>query len=208
MMGITSRSSAGIDVSRETEAKLQAFADLVTRWTSSINLVSRSSIAEIWDRHIIDSAQLYDLAPEGWQTWADIGSGGGFPGIVIAIIATERHPTGHVTLIESDQRKSAFLRTAIRELSVQATVVASRVESIPPLAANVLSARALGSLSDLLPIARRHLAPSGQAIFPKGRKADEEILAAQAAWHFEIDSHPSRTDPEAQILTIKNITHV
>jgi 16S rRNA (guanine527-N7)-methyltransferase len=198
----------GTSVSRETDARLHALADLVIKWTSRINLISSSSVSDIWVRHVIDSAQLYAMAPAKWKSWADVGSGGGFPGMVIAVIAAELNPDGRVTLIESDQRKSVFLRTAIRELGIETTVVAGRIESMAPLGADVLSARALGVLADLLPIAHRHLAPNGQAIFPKGRKADDEVKLARTAWQFDIASQPSSTDPDAQVLMIKNICHV
>ncbi len=197
----------GHDVSRETEGRLTAFAALVAQWTPHINLIAASTLPEIGPRHIADSAQLAGLAPPGWTHWADLGSGGGFPGIVIAILAAQTAPSARVTLVESDQRKAAFLRTAIRTLGLTATVHCARAEALPPLAADVLSARALAPLPQLIPLALRHLAPTGTALFPKGRRAAEEIAAARASWRFTLLSHPSQTDPEARILHLNEIAH-
>lgn len=202
---IASPARDSLDVSRETAERLDRFAALVAHWTARINLVSRASLAEIHTRHILDSAQLFDLAPAGWRHWADLGSGGGFPGIVIAILARDRCPGARVTLVESDQRKAAFLRTAVRELDLPADVRAARAGDLPPLAADVLSARALAPLADLLPLALCHLAPGGIALFPKGRRAGEEVAAARRNWRFEAESLPSLTDPEARILRIGGI---
>lgn len=199
---------AELGVSRETEAQLAAFTALVARWTPRINLISPASLPEIDTRHILDSAQLLAFAPPHWSHWADLGSGGGFPGLVIAILARETQPVARITLVESDQRKATFLRTAIRELSLAAEVHAARAETIAPLAADVLTARALAPLPALLPLALRHLAPGGRALFPKGRRAADEIAEARRTWRFDLTSHPSRTDPEARILQIEGIAHV
>ena len=196
------------DVSRETEGLLDRFASLVARWTPRINLIAPSTLAEIGTRHIADSAQLLDHAPPAWSHWADLGSGAGFPGIVIAILARDRIPAPRITLVESDQRKAAFLTTALHDLGLSARVLAARAETLAPLGADVLSARALAPLAALLPLAQRHLAPGGRALFPKGRRAEDEITVARAACRFDLVSHPSRTDPQARILQIVGIAHV
>lgn len=195
----------GVDVSRETSDRLEAFAALVAKWTPKINLIAPGTVAEIESRHIEDSAQLYALAPPGFRHWADLGSGGGFPGIVIAILAAEHDPTACVTLVESDQRKATFLRTALRELGLSATVASDRIEALAPLQADVVSARALGPLPTLLGLVARHLAPEGRAILPKGRGAAAEVAAARASWRFDLAETPSKTDPEARILRIERI---
>ena len=200
--------AAEVHVSRETADRLSRFAALVARWTPHINLIAPSTVPEIESRHIRDSAQLLSFAPPGWTHWADLGSGGGFPGIVIAILADELHPGARVALVDSDQRKAAFLQSAIRDLGLRARVLTGRAETLPPLGADVLSARALAPLPQLLPLAARHLAPGGRALFPKGRRAQEEITAARAAWHFNLATHPSSTDPDARILQIEGVTHV
>lgn len=112
-----------LDVSRETSDRLRLLADLLQKWNPKINLVSRSTLETLWDRHILDSAQIFDLVLHPVDHWVDIGSGGGFPGLVVAILAAEKDPAQKTTLIESDQRKCAFLRTVLRETGVSATVL-------------------------------------------------------------------------------------
>lgn len=198
----------GMDVSRETFDKMQKFVALVQKWTPKINLIGSSTVNDIWDRHVVDSAQLYPLSPPTFHHWLDLGSGGGFPGIIMAIIGLEHQPNAHFTLIESDNRKSAFLRTAVRELSLQATVIAERIENTSPKNADVISARALGSLSSLLPDLKRHLHSDGAALLHKGRQYKGEMLDAQLNWSFELNDYPSITDSEARLLEIKRIQSV
>ncbi len=196
---------AGVDVSRETIADLEAFAALTTKWTPKINLIARGSVDDIWNRHIVDSVQLYRFAPDAFESWVDLGSGGGFPGIVMAILGKEKHPKAHFTLIESDQRKSAFLRTAKRELDLPVTVLSERIESAPPQNADVVSARALAALSALLPLVSRHIKPDGLCLLHKGRQAAQEVADAQKNWMFDLEDHASFTDPEARILVMQRI---
>ena len=138
--------SAALNVSRETKARLEIYAELLRKWNPKINLVSKGTIDDLWSRHIIDSAQIYALACHPIEHWIDLGSGGGFPGLVIAIMAADRGSPGKTTLVESDARKCAFLRTVIRETGANATVMNERIEVLPSLEADILSARALGSL--------------------------------------------------------------
>lgn len=196
-----------LNVSRETMDDLARFGALVSQWTARINLISPASIPDIWNRHILDSAQLFDLAKDG-RTWIDLGSGGGFPGIVVAIIARELQPTWRFNLVESDQRKTAFLRKAAQELGLVLHLHATRAESLKQMKAQTLTARALAPLSDLLSLVHRHLEPGGHAILPKGARAQAEIDEARASWSFDLDVIPSRTDPAAQILLIENLRHV
>jgi len=197
----------GTDVSRETIDNLTYFADLTAKWTKRINLIAKSTTDDIWQRHIVDSAQIYQHAPT-YSHWVDIGSGGGFPGIVMAIMAKEHAPDSTFTLIESDARKCTFLRTAIRELALEATVETQRIEAAQPKAADVVSARALGSLADLLPLAQRHLAEDGTAIFMKGRRHAKELVAVSDQWGFDLAQYPSITDPSARIFAMKRISRV
>ena len=197
---------AGINVSRETMDRLEFFAALAKKWNPSINLVARSTLADLWDRHIVDSAQVYRFAPQNAVHWVDIGSGGGFPGIVVAAMAKELSPNTKFTLIESDQRKSTFLRTAARELDLKLTVLADRIEHAPPQSADVLSARALSSLDALFPMILRHLGPNAVSILPKGKTFADEITQAKQHWDFDIVAHTSMTEPDARILVVKDIT--
>lgn len=195
------------DVSRETLADLEHFAALVEKWTARINLISRATVADVWERHILDSTQLYSLVHTSGH-WVDLGSGGGFPGIVVAILARGQGADQRFTLVESDTRKSTFLRTAIRELNLDATVLAQRIEEVPPLNADILSARALADLSTLLGFADRHLAPGGTALFPKGAAHEKELDDARTQWSYSCETIKSSTNPEAAVLKIKDIARV
>jgi len=197
-----------VNVSRETEARLETFKDLLAHWTTRINLVSRTTLDDIWHRHILDSAQLLHRAPDDWVRWADLGTGGGLPGVVIAILARELAGPREIVLVESDARKAAFLRTALREVGAEATVLNQRIEATAPLAADVVSARALAPLPRLLGLAAPHLADGGIALFPKGRNADAELQEALDCWTFACEKIPSDTDPEAVILKIGDLKRV
>lgn len=196
------------DVSRETRQRLETFTALLTKWNGRINLVSKATMPDLWIRHIADSAQLYRLAPHPVDHWADLGSGGGFPGLVIAIQAIETGSPARVTLVESDARKGAFLRTAIRETGAPAAVVTGRIEAIAPLAADVVSARALADLPTLLAFADRHLAPGGAALFPKGASWEKEIAAARKAWNFDPRVDKSETEDGSVILSVTGVARV
>lgn len=193
------------DVSRETLERMNVYAGLLRRWNSKINLVSKNSLQDLWDRHIMDSVQLYDLRPEHSRRWVDLGSGGGFPGAVIAILAKEDAPELSVTLVESDQRKAAFLRTVSRETGAHFDVLAARIEDLDPLHADILSARALAPLATLLGYGKRHLAEGGVAIFPKGANASQEVDVALETWRFDCQTYQSQTDKDAVVLKIGEI---
>lgn len=193
------------NVSRETLARLEDFANLLRQWTARINLVAPASVPNLWERHVRDSAQVFRVAPNLSGLWLDIGTGGGFPGLVCAILAAEAAPTLRFRLVESDLRKATFLRTVARQLDLSFDVVADRIERCPPQAANTVTARALAPLSRLLDLTRPHLAPGGCAIFPKGRSAPAEIVEAERDWCFRLDRIPSITDPEASLLKIGDL---
>lgn len=197
-----------LDVSRETFEKLTAYCDLVRRWNPAINMIAKSTIADVWGRHLLDSAQIFEHCPPTAGTWLDLGSGAGFPGLVVAILAVERQPELRVTLVESDRRKSVFLGEVIRQLGLKAQVMCHRIEDIEPQGADVVSARALAPLSSLCAHASRHLCRSGTAIFLKGAQAADELTAARLKWQFHEVAHPSRTDENATILVVKDIRNV
>ena len=196
------RALAPREIPREITERLEVFADLLRRWNRRINLVSPRDIAQLWPRHIADSLQLADeLAPGAAVT--DLGSGGGFPGLVLAIA------TGNpVTLVESDQRKASFLREAARATGATATVVAQRIEQavLPP--AGFVTARALAPLPTLLGWARPLLAEHGVCLFLKGRTADDELTQAAAEWHMTVSRRPSRTSPDGVILRLSELRRV
>lgn len=196
------RDFLGFDVSRETSDRLRALVDLVTRWNSTVNLVSNRSLADIWSRHILDSAQLWPLIAAPPALWRDLGSGGGFPGLVIATIAAGRSPSTQVELVESDQRKAAFLATAARTLGLNVSVCTDRIERLALQPAPVLSARALAPLGALIEHAKRLRTADGIALFPKGESVHKEIAEAERRWSFVYRLHPSRTDPRSAIVEI------
>lgn len=196
-----------LNVSRETFDKLRSFADLVQKWTKKINLISKQSVPEVWERHIVDSAQLYELAPPVGK-WVDLGSGGGFPGIVVCILAQGVGADQTFTLVESDQRKSTFLRTAVRELGLDAQVLTQRIEELDSLQADIISARALADLDMLLGFSEIHLIQTGMALFPKGAQWQKEHELAQIRWSYDCVATTSKTNPEAAILKIKDISRV
>jgi 16S rRNA (guanine(527)-N(7))-methyltransferase RsmG len=183
------------------EATLDRFLDLLRQWNIRINLVADARPEVIRTRHIADSLQLAGLLPASTGPLADLGSGAGFPGLVLAL--TTSRP---VHLVESDRRKAAFLTEAAAQLGLRhVTVHPLRAETARLPALEIITARALAPLADLLPHAWRFLAPGGCAIFPKGRTAEQELTAAEAAWTFEAERFASHTDPEATILRLTKI---
>jgi 16S rRNA (guanine527-N7)-methyltransferase len=197
-----------LDVSRETKIRLEIYAELLRKWNPKINLVSKNTIDDLWTRHFIDSAQIYSLAPHPVKHWADLGSGGGFPGLVIAIMGADQKSPRKTTLVESDSRKCAFLRTVIRETGASATVVNERIEVLSELNADIVSARALGSLELLLSFAERHLARTGMAIFPKGAAWEKELVDAQSKWNFDYQLAKSKTETGPVIMKITGVARV
>lgn len=196
------------NVSRETQDRLTEYVQLLVKWNQRINLIGRATEAQIWDRHIKDSVQVHDLAPENTSIWADLGAGGGLPGIVIAILLSETQPKAGVQLVESDLRKATFLRECVRLLGLSARVHSARIEQMEPIGADVLSARALAPLSDLCGFAARHLRQDGTAIFPKGEKWQDEVERARREWAFSLASVASTTSPHSAVLLLKDIRHV
>lgn len=190
------------DVSRETIERLVVYEALLQKWNPKINLVSKASIQDVWRRHFMDSLQIWYMAPDKPLNWLDIGSGAGFPGLIVAAIAAEKSPDTLVTLVESDQRKSVFMRTVAREMGVKVSVLTARIENIPAQNADVLSARALASLPQLLEFAEKHRKPDGVCLFPKGARVDSELTEAALSWHISVETLPSATDSNAVVLRI------
>jgi 16S rRNA (guanine527-N7)-methyltransferase len=196
---------SAVDVSRETKEKLELLERELRRWQAIKNLVGPATLDRIWDRHIVDSLQLLDLAPEA-RTWLDLGSGAGFPGLVLAIAGAERGLRVH--LVESNSRKCAFLRHVVRLAGAPATIHEARLEAVIPGfvgRADVVSARALAALPLLLEWTEPLLKAGAIGLFPKGRDAEIELTEARKRWTFAADILPSRTDSEARILRITSI---
>ena len=200
----------GKNVSRETYDKLRAYEALIRKWSPSINLVAKSTLSDVWNRHIIDSAQVYIAAlGEKSSIWTDIGSGGGLPGIVIATLAQGEDQQPNVTMVESDKRKSVFLRTAIRELGLlSAKVINERIESAQIPISDIVSARALAPLTDLFAFSQRFSDHNTTFLFQKGKNWVSEIEIAQNHWSFEYDTIKSETDSNAVLLKIRGLSRV
>lgn len=192
-------------VSRETFARLEIIADLLVKWQKAINLVAPASLSDMWSRHIGDSLQLMPLVPETALKWVDLGSGGGFPGLVIAAVLADREGA-RVHLVESDTRKAAFLREATRLASLPVEVHAQRIEAVAERLApgtHVVSARALAPLPRLLDLARAFLAEGAIGLFHKGRDAELELTEARKGWTLDAELTPSLSDLEGQIIVIR-----
>ncbi|MHA7775637.1 16S rRNA (guanine(527)-N(7))-methyltransferase RsmG [Roseibium sp. M-1] len=196
------------DVSRETLDRLQIYVDLVLKWQHAQNLIAPSTIPDIWTRHVADSLQTQWSYPEA-RVWVDIGSGGGFPGVVTAILLADE-PGAHVHMIESNQRKAAFLRTALRETGSTGTVHPGRIESVAKEwkggTVDAVSARALASLDLLFQLAEPFTALGAKAVFHKGQDFQREVNEASARWQFDMIEKDSLIDPVSRMLLFSNIS--
>ena len=188
-------------VSRETMARLEAYAELLKRWSGRINLVSRNTLGDLWRRHFLDSAQLVPFIPEKTRSLVDLGSGAGFPGLVLAILGVPG-----VALIESDRRKAVFLREAARIANTPVKIVDSRIEAVKPDPADVVTARACAPLDKLLPLAQRFIGPNTVCLFLKGEQVADELTAARREWRMKSAQLPSRADPRGVILRLEQVT--
>jgi 16S rRNA (guanine527-N7)-methyltransferase len=194
------------NVSRETLARLEAYAALLTKWQNGINLVGSRSLEDLWRRHMLDSAQVWPLIDPKVESITDLGSGAGFPGLVLAIVGGDASPT--VSLIESDVRKGVFLNEVIRVTGANARVITARIEEQPVPPAEIVCARACARLPDLLDYSVPMLRPDGAALFLKGETAEEELTEADKDWTMSVIRHPSRSNPGSQILEIRDIRRV
>ena len=197
-----------LDVSRETLDALKYFEDLVVLWNPAINLISNSSIADLWSRHIVDSAQLFLFTLPDEGLWLDVGSGGGFPGIVVSIIAKELAPSLWVVLVESDNRKCVFLRTVIRELGLSVKVINDRIENVKLDGVVYLSARALRNLNSLLFIVENNVSRETVCVFPKGRSYKKELVESQKNWKFDFNLIDSNTSEDSKVIVLKGLERV
>ena len=190
-------------VPRETFDRLIQYAELVIGEAAHQNLISASTITEIWARHIVDSAQLSGLVGPHVESWIDLGAGAGFPGIVIALV----RPALHVRLVEPRRKRADFLSSAIEALGLSATVevIAQKVESLEPRSVDVISARAFAPLDRLLPLGAKFARPETCWILPKGRGAASELEAVQRSWQGDFRVVPSLTDPQAAIIVAQAV---
>jgi 16S rRNA (guanine527-N7)-methyltransferase len=217
--------AAALPISRETLDRLKLYAALLEQWQRTINLVAPRSIPDLWLRHIADSAQIEPLAPPGGH-WVDFGAGAGFPGLVVAILRAGKakadlldlgvagaSPDAAVTLVESDARKCAFLAEVVRRTGLKALIPVEilnlRIESAATRAklgrVNIVSARAVAALDEVLALSAPLFGPSTVGLFPKGRNAAAEIEAAKANWTFTAVLHRSRTERDAAVVEIREL---
>lgn len=192
----------GINVSRETLQGLATYAALLEKWQPKINLVGAATLPDLWRRHFLDSAQLLPLLPAASGTLADLGSGAGFPGLVLAIMTGWR-----VHLLDSDQRKCAFLRQVALDCGVldRVTIHAKRIEQVTGIAADVVTARACAPLAELLDLAAPFIGEKGTGLFLKGAQAEEELTQAQRHWTMRLDKRASISDPAGTILIVSHL---
>ncbi|MEM8986718.1 MAG: 16S rRNA (guanine(527)-N(7))-methyltransferase RsmG [Pseudomonadota bacterium] len=194
--------AAATGVSRETLERLKAYDAVLMDWASRMNLVAKSTLEDRWRRHFLDSAQLYPLVPSAAKTLLDLGSGAGFPGLVLAAMGADRGLS--VRLVDSTQKKCAFLRAAAEAMAVEVEVSAVRVEAIKGVKADVVTARAFASLAKTLAYAEPLIDPAGVLLAPKGANAKAELTEAANGWNMTYDLHNSVTDPAAVIVEVKD----
>ncbi|MEO1250273.1 MAG: 16S rRNA (guanine(527)-N(7))-methyltransferase RsmG [Pseudomonadota bacterium] len=185
------------NVSRETLDRLQTYGGLLETWQTRMNLVGPKTLPDMWHRHFFDSAQLFDLLPEGTRTLVDLGSGAGFPGLVLSLMGV---PETH--LIESDQRKARFLREVVRETDAAVEVHACRAESLTDLKADVITARALAPMKKLFPLVARFARKDSVVLLPKGQHVDDELTEYAIPANIQLDRTTSRTNPDGSILRL------
>jgi 16S rRNA (guanine527-N7)-methyltransferase len=198
--------AAATQVSRETLARLNQYESLLRLWQGNINLVASATLPDLWHRHFYDSAQLLPLLPPGGGHLVDLGSGGGFPGLVLAILLAER-PGWRVTLVESDSRKGAFLREVARQTGVAVEIQSARIENPETQSklgsADVVTARALAPLNRLFGLAEPIFASHSVGLFLKGQNAKAEVEAARAEWVFDASLVPSSTAADASVVVLR-----
>jgi 16S rRNA (guanine527-N7)-methyltransferase len=188
-------------VSRETLARLKAYADLLADWNTRHNLVAKSTLPDLWHRHLLDSAQLAPMIPDGARTLADLGSGAGFPGLVLAAM----RPEIAVTLHEATTKKCAFLQAAAERMGIKVAVRNARLEDLPPQPFDVITARALAPLPQLLTYAYPFTAPNSVCLFLKGQNVGSELTEAHKYWNMQVSQAPSQTEPSAAIVAVREL---
>ena len=196
--------AAATGVSHETLSRLKLYVGLLEDWNSRHNLVSKTSLAEVWHRHVYDSAQLAPWIPPSAKTLADLGSGAGFPGLILAILLRDRL---HVTLFEATRKKAEFLETVARRLALPVTVRNQRIEAAPVESFDVVTARACAPLPALLAYAQNFVSPATVCLFLKGQSLAAELTQARNSWKMTVKEHPSKTHPFGVVLEIRDLAH-
>ena len=181
--------------------RLEAYAALLEKWQSRINLIGPGTVADLWRRHFLDSAQLISLLPSGTRALVDLGSGAGFPGAVLAVLGVPE-----VTLIESDTRKAVFLREVSRETQTPFRVLNRRIEAIEAFPVDVVTSRALAPVSQLLEFSAPFIGKTGVCLFLKGKNVQEELTDSAKKWNMQIERIPSITDSTGIVLKLERVS--
>jgi 16S rRNA (guanine527-N7)-methyltransferase len=194
-------------------ARLETYGALLIKWQAAINLVGRDTLPDLWRRHMLDSAQLAEWIPTAKVdrspiTMIDLGSGAGFPGLVLAMMGADQGRRWDVHLAESDARKCAFLATVARETGTDVKIHTARIEKLVPFAADIVTARALAPLDELLGYAEPFLGPQSECLFLKGATAADELTLARKSWNMAVERQPSRSGPAGSTLRIREISRV
>lgn len=195
-------------VSRETLERLKAYEASLHEWQKKFNLVSNASLEDAWNRHFLDSMQLFNFIPKTARSLCDFGSGAGFPGMVLAIMAKEKTPYLKVSLIESIKKKTLYLNEVNKITEANAVIINDRIENIPPQSFDVITSRAMASLKDLLNYTKKFFGKNTVCIFPKGKSYAEEIAEAEKFWKFDCKIVPSEMSSEGVILIITNLSAI
>jgi 16S rRNA (guanine527-N7)-methyltransferase len=190
-----------LNVSRETLDLFLLYAEILAKWQAKINLISGNTIDNVWIRHFLDSAQLYDFVPSGAKTLLDIGSGAGFPGVVLAVMGVK-----NITLVEADSRKCMFLGEVLRQTGKHANIVNCRIEEFDGGYFDIITARALAPMDKLLSYIKPHFGPSTKGIFLKGEQVDRELTKAKKHWKLEYKTVPSITNNKGSIIMLEKIS--
>ncbi|MDR3425217.1 MAG: 16S rRNA (guanine(527)-N(7))-methyltransferase RsmG [Alphaproteobacteria bacterium] len=194
-------------VPHETIHRLTAYQDMLISWNEKFNLVAASTLPHIWMRHFLDSAQLMSFIPDTASTLADMGTGAGFPGLVLAIMAQGKNKNLHIHAIESTGKKADFLQAVVDELKLNVTIRRERVEAIADLKADIITARALKPLPELLKYANRLIHKDSLCLFLKGKSLSEELTQARKYWTFDAETHQSQSDESGSVLVLRELRY-
>lgn len=194
---------AATNVSRETLERCEAYVALLKDWNTRMNLVARSTLEDVWRRHMLDSAQIFPLVPTAAKVLVDMGSGAGFPGVVMALMGVPE-----VHLIESTGKKTSFLHAVAEKTGLPLKIHNERIEKLKPFVADVITARALAPLDKLLGYAQRFAGPKTTHIFLKGQHVADELTDAHKMWKITVDQRPSITDPRGSVLSVCEVSRV
>ena len=193
-------------VSRETIEKLKNFVEILKEWNSRMNLVSKNSLEDVWQRYILDSLQLIEYLPHNLQHLVDIGSGAGFPGIVLAIVMMEKFPAAKITLVESITKKTVYLNDVCQKLGLENTdVINNRVENIVFKDVDVVTARAVAALDVLCGYAYKIIGIKGSALWLKGKTYEQEHEVARKNWHYAMKIYPNRYSDDGVVMELRDL---